>query len=109
MLIIIFFTRIAFCLIEIKVRARQRRNETGVSTTADADRQMTPNDEEEDENSSHRTGSRRPSMAILYTQIVRSGNCPAHMQELACALFALQPIIFVFNTADIGKGILMAK
>lgn len=80
-LVIIFFIRIIFCWIEIKVRARQHGHDSGAAAGA---------------------RSRRSSMAVLYNRVVRSEDAPVHMQCLAGVLFALQPCYFVLWTAVFG-------
>jgi len=42
-------------------------------------------------------------MAVLCHRIFRSGDALPHMKYMAGALFALQPIFFVFNAAQFGK------
>ena len=95
MLIIVFLVRVTFCWIEMKVRDRQRPNET-----ANADFQTPQDDSSTTAGGAKKT---RTSMAILYHRIVRSDDAPVHMQYMAGALFALQPIIFVDYSAGIGK------
>ena len=96
MLVIVFLVRVAFCWIEMKVRDRQRPNET-----ANADFQTPQGDSGTTAGGAKK---RRSSMAVLYHRIVRSDDTPVHMQYMAGALFALQPIIFVDFAAGIGKG-----
>ena len=95
MLTIIFMVRVTFCWIEMKVRDRQRPNETDTgATTTDA------------------TGAkrRRSSMAVLYHRAVRSDDdAPVHMQYLAGAMFALQPVLFVEYSARFGKQLWLEK
>jgi hypothetical protein len=106
MLTIVFFVRVAFCWIEVKVRDRQRPNETSGAT--DADLGTPPNDEhanDDGENSrSNGPKARRSSMAVLYHRIACCDDSPIHMQLLAGACFALQPVLFVLYAAQFGKS-----
>ena len=104
-LVIVFFIRIVFCWIEIKLRARQRGNETGTSATTDAGLQTPQNNRHASGGNGRSNGAqaRRSSMVVLYHRIVLSGDSPVHMQYMAGALFALQPILFMFNVAEFGK------
>lgn len=109
MLTIVFVVRIAFCWIEIKVRAHRRNDTTGNgnSAIAEAGRRTFRNHHDEASRSSEPDAApaakRRASMAVLYHRIVRSDDSPVHMQYLAAALFASQPIIFVSLAAQFGK------
>ena len=98
MLTIVFVVRIAFCWIEMKVRARQRGNETDASAPTDIDLQ-TPQTMPVRQH----PRTRRSSMAVLYTRIADSDDSPLHMQYMAGVLFALQPIYFVLLAALFGK------
>jgi hypothetical protein len=105
MLTIIFFIRILFCWIEIKLRARQRGNEAGTSATSDAEpRAPQINGEHASgENGRSNVIQRRSSMAVLYHRIVLSDDAPVQMQYMAGALFALQQVLFVFFASQFGK------
>ena len=107
MLTIVFVVRIAFCWTEIKIRAHRRNDTTGNgnSATAEAGRRTFRNHEasRSSEPDAAPAAKRRAPMAVLYHRIVRSDVPPGHMQYLAAALFASQPIIFVSLAAQFGK------
>ena len=44
-------------------------------------------------------------MKVLYDRIVDSRKAPVHMKYLAVSLLCLQPIMLVFQTANLGKQI----
>ena len=100
MLSIIFIVRIAFCWIEMKVRARQRGDETDASTTTDANPQTPRTDTG---SVATRVTRGRSSMAVLCTRIVGSDEAPVYVQYMAGALFASHPIIFVTLAARFGR------
>jgi hypothetical protein len=114
MMTIVFLVRVVFCYIEFAVRANQRRRDETRTSATDADiSQPSPNNEEEaigdntptnDEGTRAASKSRRrSSMAVLYHRIVRSNDAPVQMHYLTCALFVLQPIIFVPYATMIGN------
>ena len=107
MLTIVLFVRVVFCWIEMKVRDRQRPNETATSATTNAGQRAPQTDEDASSEISRSNGSRarRSSMAVLYHRIARSDDrdAPIHMQCMAGALFALQPALFVFAAAYVGR------
>ena len=79
MIIVVLAVRVAFCYIEVAVRAHQQRR---AATGAVAAR------------------GRRPSTAVLYDRVVRSRDAPVHMQCAAGGLLALQPLLFVCYAAE---------
>ena len=83
MMIVVLAVRVAFCYIEVAVRARQRRC---AATGAVAAR------------------GRRPSMAVLYDRVVRSRDAPVHMRCAAGGLLAMKSLLFVYLAAQQGKG-----
>ena len=87
MMAIVFLIRVAFCWIEVTVRARQRHTDTDIPVDA--------------------TGvgvrRRRSSMRVLYDRIIHSREAPVQVQCAALVLFAFQPILFVTNAASIGN------
>ena len=108
MLSIVFAVRVAFCWIEVKVRAHQRRNKE--STTINAAgvdlRSSQPDGDiggENNRSNETKTKARRSSMAVLYHRIVSSDDVPVHMQYLAGASFVLQPILFIVYAARDGR------
>ena len=107
MLIIVFFVRVTFCSIEMKVRDRQRDNETDTSATTNAGQQTPETDEdasgENSRSNEARARARRSSMAVLYHRIVRSEDALVHMRCMAAVLFALQPVLLVCTAAYVGK------
>ena len=97
MMTVVLVIRIAFCWVEVKVRAQHDNGTTTPRTAPEAERR-----ESGDGRSAAKT--RHSSMAVLYHRVVHSGDDNlAHMQYLAAALFALQPIIFVMYVAYFGK------
>ena len=108
MLTIVFVVRVVFCWIEVKARAHQRRNkeDTHRSGVEAVLRSPQPDGDISGENKRSnvtKTKARRSSMAVLYQRIVSSDDAPVHMQYLAGAAFALQPILFVILAAQYGK------
>ena len=103
MMMVVLLVRIAFCWIEVAIRAHQRHH--GASNTAN-DRDAIDNSTRSiTEASTVGAKSRRSSMTVLYTRIVHSDDAPLQMQYVAVGFFALQPIIFVFYAANTGRGI----
>ena len=107
MLTIVFVVRVVFCWIEVKARAHQRRNKESTHRSgADAVlRSPQPDGDISGENKRSnvtKPKARRSSMAVLYQRIVSSDDAPVHMQYLAGASFALQPIHFVILAARYG-------
>jgi hypothetical protein len=83
MMAIAFLMRVAFCWIEVTVRARQRRTDTDIPGTGGGVRART----------------RRSSMRALYDRVIYSRDAPVQVQYAAIGLFAFQPIYFVTNAA----------
>ena len=82
-MIVVLAVRVAFCYIEVALRARQRhRTETGAVAAR----------------------GRRPSMAVLYDRVVRSRDAPVHMRCAAGGLLAMKSLLFVYLAAQQGKG-----
>ena len=82
MMIVVLAVRVAFCWVEVTVRARQRRRaETGAVAAR----------------------GRRSSMVVLYHRVVRSRDAPIQMQRAAGGLLALQSLLFVCYAAIKGK------
>ena len=108
MLSIVFAVWVAFCWIEVKVRAHQRRNKgSTIINAAGVDlRSSQPDGDiggENNRSNETKPKARRSSMAVLYHRIVSSDDVPVHMQYLAGASFALQPILFIVYAARDGR------
>ena len=86
---IVFVIRVAFCWIEVTVRARQRRTGTNIPANA----------------TDVGVRRRRSSMRVLYDRVIHArGDVTIQMQCAAVGLFAIQSVYFVSNAACFGRS-----